>query len=374
MNREFRNSPAKEKLVVNGRFLCEARPTGTQRSAFFLLRALADLQPGIRVLCPDVIRIPMHITPNLRRAIETIPAPCGMHNQLWEQLIFPRCYSRASHINLMGTSSFLFGSDRNIVLVHDLNYELIPQSFDWRFRLWYRLACGMAARHAARIVTNSEYSRSIIGRYLGPKVAKKCSVIRFGTGVDAKLLSAGVTRLKRDYILCVGSLQPHKNLLTVLQAFKKLRESGLDLFLKIVGRRQGFFNALSIPDELLNQPGSEFTGYVDDAQLAELYQQAKAFIYPSFEEGFGLPVVEAFTAGCPVVTSNRSCLPEVAGDAALFADPRDADSVADAIRRIMNVEGLADQLMSAGLERANHFQWSKGAEDLLRACPNGEAG
>ena len=356
------------QLVVNGRFLCEARPTGTHRSAFHLLRALADCCPGIRVLCPDVVSVPMPLSPNLAAAIEIVSPPSGMHRQLWEQLVFPRLHPGAWHINLMGTSSFLFGSDKNIVLIHDLNYQLIPKSFDWRFRLWYRLACGFAARRAVRIVTNSEYSRSIIRKFLGSKAAQKCSVIRFGTGVDATLLNAGVTRRKQNYLLCVGSLQPHKNLFTVLQAFKKVRESGLDLNLKIVGRRQGFFNSLSIPEDLLNQPGSEFTGYLDDAQLADLYQGANAFIYPSFEEGFGLPVVEAFAAGCPVVTSNRSCLPEVGGDAALFVDPHNADAVADAIRRIVNVKGLAKQLMTAGLERAKYFQWSIGAADLLRAC------
>lgn len=310
----------------------------------------------------------MPLTPNLRAAIEIVPPRFGTHHQLWEQLVFPRQYPEAWHINLMGTSSFVFGCDKNIMLVHDLNYELIPQSFDWRFRLWFRLACGFAARRAFRIVTNSEYSRSVIRRFLGPSVAQKCSVIRFGTGVEAELLSAGVARRKQDYLLCVGSLQPHKNLVTVLQAFKKLKQSGSDLALKIVGRRQGFFNSLSIPAELLNQPDSEFTGYLDDAQLAELYQGAKAFVYPSLEEGFGLPVVEAFAAGCPVVTSNRSCLPEVAGRAALFVDPQSSDSVAEAVSSIVNVKGLADQLMAAGLERANHFQWARGAADLLRAC------
>lgn len=360
-----------EPIVVNGRFLSISQPTGVQRSAYFLLEALAERSPALRILCPEEISFPLPLSPRMSAAVEIVPGPVGMHRQLWEQIVFPRVDPEFWHVNLMGTSSVVFGADRNLSLIHDLNYDLIPEAYDWRFRLWYKVACGTSARFARKLVSNSAYTRDMIRRFLGDAAAAKCEVLRFGPGVRGDLLQAQAAVDREDFLLCVGSLQPHKNLGNVLRAYAQIRSEGFGVRLKVVGRKQGFFNALNIPRELLEQPGVEFTGYVDDGALARLYGTALAFVFPSFEEGFGLPVVEAFYAGCPVITSNRSCLPEIAGDAAWLVDPHRPEAIAEGMRVFLTDSAAREEAARRGRQRSALYQWTQAAETLLSHLRSG---
>jgi len=267
----------------------------------------------------------------------------------------------------MGTSSALIGADRNVCLIHDLNYDLLPGTFNWKFRVWYKFACAFAAKRATQLICNSNYTRSIIGRFLGKEIASRTKVLRFGPGIDPRLLISADPITKEDFILCVGSLQPHKNLVNILQAFAIVRRRFPILKLKIVGKRQNFFNSEQIPHDLLCQPKVEFSGYIDDHQLASLYQRAKAFVYPSIEEGFGLPIIEAFYAKCPVVTSNTSCMPEVAGDGAMLVDPSSRDQIATAITRILTEPALSNELISNAWKRTAFYSWRNAAEDFIEA-------
>jgi glycosyltransferase involved in cell wall biosynthesis len=141
--------------------------------------------------------------------------------------------------------------------------------------------------------------------------------------------------------------------------------------LKIIGHPQKNFLGLNIPNDLLGQPDVSFTGYLSDAQLVRHYQHALGFVYPSFEEGFGLPIVESFHAGCPVITSNASCLPEVAGDAALFVDPYDTVSISSAMMQLVESPNLQAELVQKGQARQLHFSWTKAAQeihDLMKGC------
>ncbi|RRJ94491.1 glycosyltransferase family 1 protein [Opitutaceae bacterium TAV4] len=136
------------------------------------------------------------------------------------------------------------------------------------------------------------------------------------------------------YFLCVGSLQPHKNLSSVVTAWRKFRIIRPDYRLKVVGKPQARFSGLNMDLSSLSNEGVDFTGYIDDNALVDLYRNAVAFLYPSLEEGFGLPVVEAFNCGCPVVTSAISCLPEISGGAAHLIDPYSAEQLTEAMIKI----------------------------------------
>jgi glycosyltransferase involved in cell wall biosynthesis len=160
-------------------------------------------------------------------------------------------------------------------------------------------------------------------------------------------------------------LQPHKNLPGILKAFELLRSDyGTECQLVVVGKKQSYFYDATIDQKYLDDPNIRFTGYISDEELGQLYQQAEAFVYPSFEEGFGMPLVEAFYAGCPVITSDCSCLPEIAGDAAVLTDPNDASTIADALATVTTNSSFRKELVSRGRVRAQRYRWENAARQV----------
>jgi glycosyltransferase involved in cell wall biosynthesis len=169
------------------------------------------------------------------------------------------------------------------------------------------------------------------------------------------------------YILCVGSLQPHKNLPRLIRAYLQLRSSFPALELWVIGRAQPRFAEQPELSALLESPGVRRLGYLSETELGEAYRQAAVFCYPSLEEGFGLPVLEAMLCGTPVVTSSVSCLPEIAGPEAVLVDPTNENHLAEALHRVL--EWSPEELnrrkqISSGWAR--EFNWEKSAQDYYQ--------
>lgn len=342
------------QLHVNGRFLCEPRPTGTQRSSTHLLQALRE-----------------SLAATGREHLLTVRKPGGSGRgalaHLWEQFWFPLLVRRGIGIHFQGTAPALLPTRRQVMFVHDLNYELLPEAFSPAFRRWYRFACGVAARRSDLIFCFTRFVKATIQELLGVP-EERIRVIPPGPGIRITGAPPPPPEPVR-YLLCVGSLQPHKNLERIVQAWRRLLDSGMRVRLVVVGRRQDRFAPMSLPggDEGRERAHPEFTGYIDDHALEQLYRGAAGFVFPSLIEGCGLPVIEAFHLGCPVVTSNCSSLPEVAGDAALTVDPRSVDELADAMRRLVEDEGLRRHLRERGLERARDFTWDRAGRAMVEA-------
>ena len=168
------------------------------------------------------------------------------------------------------------------------------------------------------------------------------------------------------FVLTLGTLQPRKNHRRLLDAFALLRHEGIDAHL-VIGGGAGWLAApffKSLEDSQL-QEFVHLPGYIADEDLPALYSAATVFAFPSLYEGFGLPVLEAMACATPVVTSNLSSLPEVAGDAALLVDPRDTEAIGQAIRRVFEDSRLRQELVRKGLEQASRFGWQKAARRLL---------
>jgi glycosyltransferase involved in cell wall biosynthesis len=172
--------------------------------------------------------------------------------------------------------------------------------------------------------------------------------------------------LPENYLLYVGSIEQRKNLDGTLNAYHVLREKGIDHKLVIVGPAKWLYSdimttvdTLGIKDDII------FTGWVDQEDLPVLYTGADVFVFPSLYEGFGIPPLEAMSCGTPVVTSNVSSLPEVVGDAALTVDPRNTQSIADAIHLVIQDRDLHHRLSQQGLKRAERFTWEQTACDTL---------
>jgi glycosyltransferase involved in cell wall biosynthesis len=172
--------------------------------------------------------------------------------------------------------------------------------------------------------------------------------------------------LPPKFILSLGTIEPRKNLTSLLEAYRVLRDQGSELRLVVVGKKgwlyEGFFHRLR---ELGLENEVVFTGFVPDADLPAIYSAAELFVFPSLYEGFGLPVLEALACGAPVVTSNRSSLPEVAGDAALLVDPTSVGELVQAMTNILESEDVRAELKAKGPRQASRFSWNKAARETL---------
>ncbi|MBC7811876.1 MAG: glycosyltransferase family 4 protein [Burkholderiales bacterium] len=182
----------------------------------------------------------------------------------------------------------------------------------------------------------------------------RLSAVRHKYGLDS-----------RPYIFSLGTVQPRKNYTRLIHTLAQLRAEGFDLALAIAGGKGWLEDPIyeTIRDTHM-QPYVHLLGFADEADLPALYSAAECVALPSLYEGFGLPVLEAMACGTPVVTSNISSLPEVAGDAALLIDPRDQEAITDAVRRLISDSQLSADLVARGLERVQQFTWDAAAVQL----------
>lgn len=264
-----------------------------------------------------------------------------------------------------------------IPTIHDLAFEHLPETFKRRSWMQLRLTVRRTARRAAHIITVSEFSRRDIAETyrIAPEritVTPEAAPQMFAPAPSAEIERVRAQyKIEGDYILAVGSIQPRKNLDLLLAAYSDLirRRTWLKLpRLVLVGKHAWLYEqTLRSVDSLGLSNSVTFTGYVPERDLPPLYSGALCFVYPSYFEGFGLPPVEAMKCGAPVITGNRTSLPEVVGEAALMVDPFDKDALAEAIRRVVDDAGLRRSLRERGFERARLFDWRETARLTLRA-------
>ena len=263
-----------------------------------------------------------------------------------------------------------------VVTVHDVIPLILPGTFTRRHRAVVRLALARVRRQADRVVVPSHaVKRDVVRRVGYPEdrivVTPEGCDPRFRPVRSEAALRRVAERygLPPRYVLAVGTLEPRKNLVALLEAFARLRRDGgidPDLRLVIAGARGWLDEPVFRTVRSLGiEPVVHLPGFIDDDDLPAVYSGAALFVFPSLYEGFGLPLVEAMACGAPVVTSNVSSMPEVAGDAAVLVDPRDVDSLAAAIARVLRDEALRRRLRDAGIARARRFSWETTARLTL---------
>lgn len=275
---------------------------------------------------------------------------------------------------------------RSVVTVHDLGYRAYPEAHRPVDRFYLDWSTRWNARQAAALLADSMATKADLVAAYGIPPAR-VHVVHLGR--DERLARVEDPGQIADvccrygiagpgYLLYVGTLQPRKNLARLIEAFARVagRPAAAGLQLVLAGGKGWLFEQMRLPElvEKLGLVGRVlFPGYVADADLPALLSGARAFVYPSLYEGFGLPVLEAGACGVPVITSNTSSLPEVAGDpsagpeqaAALLVDPHDVEAIADALYRVLTDDALRAELARRGLENVKRFSWEKCARETL---------
>jgi glycosyltransferase involved in cell wall biosynthesis len=264
----------------------------------------------------------------------------------------------------------LYSSPPFVFTIHDLNHiHFNPNSSAFK-RAYYRLFLKPACRRAFKVVTVSEFSRRNIVEWSNVPEDK---VINVGNGAGAEYCPDGKSYTPGyPYIFWVGNYKPHKNLPRLLEAFLI---SGVKNDVKLVLAGEMDKSTVALVKEKNLENDVVFAGLLEEEKMPSYYRGAKALVFPSLYEGFGLPVLEAMACGTPVVTSNCTALPEVAGKACLLVNPQKADEIATAIHRVVDDLDLAKRMIAAGIEQAKKFTWDKTADTvrtvLKQAANNG---
>lgn len=255
-----------------------------------------------------------------------------------------------------------------VLTVHDLIFRHLPETHTLRNRAFLNTAMPMFTRRADAIIAVSEQTkRDVVATYGVPET--RITVIPEGIDQDlfqpactASDLSRDLRQRHGDYLLMVGTLEPRKNHAAAAHALSILNQRGRSLNLVVVGGSGWKFSPFhALVQELNLEARVHFAGRVPDAELPAYYTNARVLLQPSLYEGFGFPILEAMACATPVVSSNRSSLPELAGDCALLVDPTKPDAIANAVEQILDQPRLRSEMIRGGRKRAAAFTWTETA-------------
>ncbi len=288
----------------------------------------------------------------------------------WEQFFFP-WYLKKNRIDIFHGPSFMLpviNSCKSIITVHDLTFIRYPESFTISTKIYYWLFFKRSLKNANMIIADSEATKKDIIKYFNIH-PRKIEIIYLGVDdkfkvIKNKSLIVNVRKkykLPESFFLFTGVLSPRKNIEGALRAFSSLKTKHKFV---VVGAKGWLYKSIfDIVEKLKINEKVIFTGYIDADDLHLVYNAAEALVFPSFYEGFGLPILEAMACGCPVITSNISSMPEVAGDAAILVNPRNIEQISVAMKTIVTNRAMKIQLIKKGLIQAKKFTWEKTAKE-----------
>lgn len=362
-------------LVINGRFLTQ-RVTGVQRHALEVTRRLVEQIPDrVRIITPNVHDddVPEALRPFLCRAGRTA-------GHFWEQTTLARAARAQGGVLWSPSNAGPLACTRQVLTLHDVFAIEHPQWVSRRYHLLHRILLPRLSRRVQRILTVSAYSRDRIVEVLGVSPSNVTVVYN---GVDASMQPVDESCLGEvrrryavpdRYLLALGSLEPRKNLRTIVEAWGRLPPANRPalVFVGAPGPQHVFGKPISL-DRAGSQPGLMQLGYVDDRDLPALYCGCAAFIHAAFAEGFGLPPLEALCCGAPVIASHAGALPEILTSHARYFDPRRPDELTEAIEDVLT--SPLPEAQRHSIARAVQPQWSwdlvarRVVDALLAALP-----
>jgi glycosyltransferase involved in cell wall biosynthesis len=290
----------------------------------------------------------------------------------WRDIVFPFHLYKNPKIDVLFCPAHYtprFSPVPTVVTIHDTSYIYFKDEFLKKDLYKLTSWSNHAIKNSTKVITVSNATKKdVVKNY--HVASSKIKVIHngFDKSKEAyKDVGASFSLPKSPYFLYVGTIQPRKNIRTLITAFKSLHKKNPKYKLVLVGKMGWLFG--DIFDYVLEQELEDhiiFTGYVSNSQLAALYKKAECFIFPSLYEGFGIPLLEAMQHRCPVIASNAASLPEVGGDAAIYFNPKDPDELEGKIEEMINNASLRQSLVKKGLKRVQLFSWEKSARETLR--------
>lgn len=360
------------RIAVDASRTTVERVTGTERYAIRLIQALVALDSDHDFVLYFRDAPPPGLFPDHPRVSQrVIPFP-----RLWTHARFAAAlYRDRPDVTFVPAHTLpLWFPGPGVVTVHDLGYRHFPEAHPARQRLYLDLTTRHSARRAAVVLADSGATAQDLSRFYGTPPAKVRVVY---PGVDpppAGDLAAVRAKygLPERYFLFLGTLQPRKNIAVIVQSYQRWRSAHPDdpAGLVLAGAKGWLYDDTWAS----GLPGVHLTGYVDDADRGALYAGALALVFPSLYEGFGFPVIEAMHCGAPVIASNTSSLPELAGDAGLLVDPLDVNAIATKLARLAASADLRADLAAKGRVRAAQFTWERAAVRALRALEDAASG
>lgn len=344
-------------FVVNGRYLTQ-KATGVHRYAFEICNKLHEMGVDFHVAVPNEIH------PDYKFSFKVVK--CGsLNTHLWEQISLPRYLRRiGSPLLISFTGCGPINYSNQIMTIHDVSHERYPEWFSKNYYRFYHYMMPRIGKKAHAVLTVSEFSKKEIVDTLGIN-AEKIHVVHSNVPFHNKPSKEEILSFTRNpeaerYILAVSSMDPRKNFIRLVEAFDKIKDKSVKLY--IIGMS---FKAFNTPDlQKLIGENVHLPGYIPDEKLQTMYQNALLSVYPSLYEGFGLPPLESMTYGCPVINSDIPALREVSQDAALYVDPYNVEDITEKIEQLLVDEPLRKELQEKGLLQIKKYSWDKSAKQV----------
>jgi len=347
-------------------------PAGISRYCLQLMRALAEIDKEDQFVIFQSRHAPEPLVQQSNFRSESLWTPS--HYRVEQYLLSLEL--RFKPVDVLHSPDFIppfRRRCRSIITIHDLNFLLYPQ-FLTKASARYYGQIDQAVRHTDHIIAVSESTRHDIVRLLG--VPEQMITVIYEAprrffhilpDVDLRPRLQQRFGLKRDFLLFAGTIEPRKNIPTLLSAFQQMLDHyHPDVDLVLAGARgwladeiDGLVSRLGLSDRV------RFLGRVSDEELVWLYNATRMLVWPTFYEGFGLPPLEAMACGAPVIVSNVSSLPEVVGDAGLLVDPTDTNALTVAMWRVLSDDTLRQEMIAKGIKRAANFSWERAARETL---------
>ncbi len=362
-------------LAIDGYEANTVVRVGIGRYAFELIDRIAKLQATQRAMFDEVrVYVPGHVAVHMPSESASFRYRAVRPRQLWTFAGFPLALTRdrpAADVVFSPTHYVpRFTRIPKVMAIMDVSYLKYPELF--RPQDLYKLVhwTAYSVRRAAKIITISEFSkRAIIEAYHVPEPNVVVAYPALPDSVSRDAMHAKRTdsspSLPKRYILSVGTLQPRKNFVRLIEAVSGLKDK--DISLVIVGKKGWLYDdILASPQTFGIKDRVHFLDYVPDNTLPGLYKGAACFALPSLYEGFGLPVLEAMSHGVPVVVSSTSSLPEIAGDAGIYVDPENVSSITNGLSEALSETGkIRQSRVELGKSRVKEFTWDKAAEKVM---------
>ena len=359
----------KPRVALNGRYTGVVEPTGVQTVAHAIFAHIVRSERSFDlVIFADRNAPDMHSWAR-RDDVELVHVPFRSwgraRSQLFEQALLTRhARSRGARLvfHPINTCPRFGRGLAHVVTLHDLNFLHFPTWYGRAFRTWLGWTAIPGLRKAARIVCISDWVAKDAQRTLGIDAGR---ITRIYNGLRDLGNEPDAVR-DPNVVLAVNPFQPHKNLVRLIDAVGQLREIRSGLVLRVAGRPHENFRRDPDLADRLDRDYVQVTGYLTDTQLAVEYRKAAVLCMPSFSEGFGMPLIEAMARDTTVVTSDASCLPEIAGEAGILVDPAAVDSIARGLRLALEESDTERaQRHASGRSQAAKFDWERAAADYV---------